>query len=75
MKKENIIEILSDILDLEKDDINLESSPEDIDKWDSITNVVIIVALEGELGTKFKLEDLEDIKTLNDFVELAYKYS
>ena len=75
MKKESIIEIFSDILDLEKDDINLESSPEDIDKWDSITNVVIIVALEEELGTKFKLEDLEDIKTLNDFVELAYKYS
>jgi len=75
VKKESIIEIFSDILDLEKDDINLESSPEDIDKWDSITNVVIIVALEEELGTKFKLEDLEDIKTLNDFVELAYKYS
>ena len=75
MKKESIIEIFSDILDLEKDDIDLQSSPEDLDKWDSITNVVIIVALEEELGTKFKLEDLEDIKTLNDFIELAYKYS
>ncbi len=75
MKKENIIEILSDILDLEIDDINLESSPKEIDKWDSVTNIIIIVALEEELGTKFKLEDLEDIKTLNDFVELAHKYS
>lgn len=75
MKKEYIIEIFSDILDLEKDIINLESSPEDIDKWDSLANINIIIALEEELGTKFKLEDLEDIKTLNDFIELANKYS
>ena len=38
-------------------------------------NVNIIIALEEELRTKFKLEDLEDIKTLNDFIELANKYS
>ncbi len=75
MKKESIIEIFSDILDLEKDIINLESSPEDIDEWDSLANVNIIIALEEELRTKFKLEDLEDIKTLNDFIELANKYS
>ena len=75
MKKESIIEIFSDILDLEKDIINLESSPEDIYEWDSLANVNIIIALEEELRTKFKLEDLEDIKTLNDFIELANKYS
>ncbi len=75
MKKESIIEIFSDILDLEKDIINLESSPEDIDEWDSLAKVNIIIALEEELRTKFKLEDLEDIKTLNDFIELANKYS
>jgi|TARA_B100000959_G_scaffold237055_1_gene256207 acyl carrier protein len=75
VKKESIIEIFSDILDLEKDIINLESSPEDIDEWDSLANVNIIIALEEELRTKFKLEDLEDIKTLNDFIELANKYS
>ena len=75
MKKESIIEIFSDILDLDKNIINLESSPKEIDKWDSIANVNIIIALEEELGTKFKLEDIEDIKTLNDFIELANKHS
>jgi len=65
VKKESIIEIFSDILDLEKDIINLESSPEDIDEWDSLANVNIIIALEEELRTKFKLEDLEDIKRLS----------
>ena len=75
MKKESIIEIFSDILDLEKDSINIESTPKEIDEWDSIANVNIIIALEEELRTKFKLEDLENIKTLNDFLELANKYS
>ena len=68
MKKESIIEIFSDILGLDKNIINLESSPKEIDEWD-------FIALEEELGTKFKLEDIEDIKTLNDFIELANKHS
>ena len=75
MKKEAVIEIISDILDLDIDIINLEASPKEIDEWDSIANVNIIIALEEELKLKFKLDDLEDIKTLNDFVALAKKYS
>ena len=75
MKKEAVIEIISDILDLDIDIIDLEASPKEIDEWDSIANVNIIIALEEELKLKFKLDDLEDIKTLNDFVALAKKYS
>ena len=75
MKKEAVIEIISDILDLDIDIIDLEASPKEIDEWDSIANVNIIIALEEELKLKFKLDDLEDIKTLNDFVALANKYS
>lgn len=75
MKEDVIIEILCDVFDLDQTDINLDSTPEQIDKWDSLANINIIIALEDELETKFRLQDLEEIKTLNDFFLLAKKYS
>ena len=75
MKEDVIIEILCDVFDLDQTEINLDSTPEQIDKWDSLANINIIIALEDELETKFRLQDLEEIKTLNDFFLLAKKYS
>ena len=75
MKEDVIIEILCDVFDLDQAEINLDSTPEQIDKWDSLANINIIIALEDELETKFRLQDLEEIKTLNDFFLLAKKYS
>ena len=58
MSISSIIEIFEDILDLEKGIINLQSTPLEIDQWDSVATVNIIVALEEEFRIKFKLEDI-----------------
>ena len=66
-----IIEIFQDIRDVKKGTINLETTPSDIDQWDSIATVNIIIALEEEFGIKFKLKDIQTAKTVQDFVELV----
>jgi acyl carrier protein len=70
-----IIEIFNDILDLEEGCVTQDLSPEDIDNWDSMANINIIVALEEEFKIKFKLEDIQDAKTVNDFINLVNKYN
>lgn len=69
-----VIEIFQDILDTNKGTINLESTSSDIDEWDSVATVNIIVALEKEFSVKFKLEDIQSLKTVKDFVELVEAY-
>ena len=66
--------IEGDILDQEKGIINLKTTPADIDEWDSVANINIIVSLEGEFGIKFKLKDVQEAKTVQDFVELVEAY-
>lgn len=73
--EENIIEIFNDILDLEDGIITIDSSPEDIDKWDSMTNINIIVALEEEYKIKLQLEDIQDAKNVYDYIKLVKKYT
>ena len=71
----SIFEIFNDILDLEAGQLTQESSPEDIAEWDSMANVNIIVALEEEFKIRFKLEDIQDAKTVNDFINLVDNYT
>ena len=71
MSVSTIIEIFQDILDVKKGTISLKTTSSDIDQWDSVATVNIIVALEEEFGIKFKLEDIQTVKTVQDFVELV----
>jgi len=74
MSVSTIIEIFQDILDVKKGTVNLNSTSSDIDEWDSVATVNIIVALEDEFGIKFKLEDIQEVKSVKDFVELVQEH-
>ena len=71
MSTSKIIEIFEDILDKESGKINLNSTPKDIEEWDSVATINIIVAIEDEFGIKFKLKDVQEVKSVKDFVELV----
>ena len=74
MSVSTIIEIFQDILDVKKGTVSLKTTSSDIDQWDSVATVNIIVALEEEFGIKFKLEEIQTVKTVQDFVNLVQAY-
>ena len=74
MSVSTIIEIFQDILDVKKGTVSLKTASSDIDQWDSVATVNIIVALEEEFGIKFKLEEIQTVKTVQDFVNLVQAY-
>ena len=71
MSVSTIIKIFEDILDVKKGTIKLETTSSDIDEWDSVATVNIIVTLEEEFKLKFKLEDIQEVKTVQDFVDIV----
>ena len=71
MSVSTIIEIFQDILDVKKGTVSLKMTSSDIDQWDSVATVNIIVALEEEFRIKFKLEDIQTLETVQDFVDLV----
>jgi acyl carrier protein len=71
MNVSTIIETFEDILDVKKGTVSLKTTPSDFDQWDSVATVNIIVALEEEFRIKFKLEDIQTVETVQDFVELV----
>jgi len=66
-------EIFRDILDL--DDLILENntSADDIEEWDSLAHINLVVAIEKEYKVKFALGELQDLKNIEDMIQLIEK--
>ena len=45
--------VMSQVLQVEPEEISAESSPESIERWDSLKHMQLILALEDELGIQF----------------------
>lgn len=65
--------IFSDILDLPDLRLTPESNATNVDGWDSLAHVNLVVAIEKRYGIKFALGELHDLKNVGDMVELIQK--
>jgi acyl carrier protein len=45
-----------------------EMTANDVEKWDSLSHVAMIVAVEKEFGIKFKLKELVSMKNVGDLI-------
>ena len=71
--KDELQELFRDILDI--DDLILvdTTSANDIDEWDSLAHINLVVAIEREFKVRFALGELLDLKTIGDMVQLISK--
>ena len=52
----------------EKIVISESMTANDVEKWDSLTHLVLISTTEDEFGIKFKLKELVAMKNVGDFL-------
>ena len=48
--------------------INEEMTSNDVEKWDSLTHMLMISTVEERFGVKFKLKELNKLKKVGDIV-------
>ncbi|MDE5493021.1 acyl carrier protein [Elizabethkingia meningoseptica] len=65
-----IQEIFRDIFDDETLDITDSTNSSDIEEWDSLNHVSLIVAIEKEFEVKFSFEELATLKNVGTMVDL-----
>lgn len=63
---DRIADVLRDVFD--DDDIRVQTTTTaaDVDGWDSVTNVEVMVALERAFGVRFKTAELAGFENLGD---------
>lgn len=58
---DSIRKVMSQIFEIDPDSISEESSPETIERWDSLKHMQLIMALEDEFDIRFSDEDIPDL--------------
>jgi acyl carrier protein len=61
-------------MDVPVSQINDESSPENIDSWDSFHGLILADELETRFSVKFVIEDLTSVKKVSDIKKNLAKY-
>ena len=70
---EKLNEIFQDVFDDDRLTINADTTPNDIEGWDSLANINIIVSIESEFGVKFKMEEISSMKSIGDIARFISK--
>jgi len=74
MKKPPILErmtdVFRDVLDNETVALTRETTANDIEEWDSLSHITIIVAIEKEFNIRFNLADLKPLRNIGEFEDL-----
>lgn len=68
-------DIFRDIFDDENIILTKETSSNDIEDWDSLAQINIIVACEAEFKIKFNLNDIAKLKDVGGMIDLIWRLS
>ncbi len=70
-----IEQVFRDIFDEEELTINNETTAEDIEDWDSLAHINLVVSIEKEFDVKFALGELQALRNVGDMVDLVIRKS
>jgi acyl carrier protein len=65
--------IFSDILDVPNLQLTRETQAADVEGWDSLAHINLVVAIEKRYKVKFALGELQDLKNVGDMADLIIK--
>jgi acyl carrier protein len=65
-----VTEIFREIFDEDDLVLTMDSTADDIDKWDSLNHISIIIACEMRFKVKFQTAEIESLKDVGELVDL-----
>lgn len=66
--------ILSKVLGVKEADISDDSSPDNIDSWDSFNGLMLVSELENEFKISFTIDEVVKVKTVGDIKRALIKH-
>ena len=67
--------LLSNVLELELEEINEETSPENTESWDSFNALVLVTELEETFNVSFTMDEVQSVKNVKDIINALKDHS
>jgi acyl carrier protein len=65
---DDLNEIFADVLDLDDLSLTETTTADDIEEWDSLSHIRLVVSIERHYGFKFSTAEIEALKSVGDLV-------
>lgn len=70
MTEKEKLELAEEIMDVEEDTLSMDTLLDDIDEWDSLSALTLIVESKKRWGKGITTEIIDELKTVSDLCEL-----
>lgn len=67
---ERLNEVFRDVFDDESICVTKETTANDIEDWDSLEHINLVVAVEKEFGFKFNMNEVTSMKNVGEMVRI-----
>lgn len=67
-------ELVAKVLDIEKEILNDESSPENISSWDSFNGLMMVSELENNFNVKFTINEVVAVRNFKDIKDALKRH-
>jgi acyl carrier protein len=66
-----VTDIVRDVLDNDAIKLDMKTVPKDVQGWDSLAHVSIVMGVERAVKTRFSTRQIETLTSVGDLVHLA----
>tara|TARA_B100001939_G_C16906559_1_gene602622 strand:- start:73 stop:300 length:228 start_codon:yes stop_codon:yes gene_type:complete len=70
MNEQELIKIISEVIEVDAGELSLETEMGDFEKWDSIGHMSIILAIESQTNIRFNEFEFEEMTSIESMLEL-----
>ena len=70
MTNEKKLELLAETFDCDVEDLKMDLALDDIENWDSMTKLALIVLMDDEFGKTLTSNDIKKFKTVGDVMAI-----
>jgi acyl carrier protein len=70
---ERFFQVLSSILNVDRESLSPQSSRDSLEEWDSIKHMYVVLALEEEFSVEFSDDEISNLVSVSDLMHAMTK--
>ncbi len=71
---EKLKEVLAKVLEINEDTITEDTSPDNVENWDSFNGLMLVSELEDSFDVKFTMDEIVSVKSVGDIKKALIKH-
>ena len=68
--EKQVKEVFADLFEMDVEEVHNTDTMEDIDDWDSLMHIQLMLALEKEFSIKFSTQQIMEMKSVADIIQI-----